>query len=488
MSLRRNFISGVKWTSFSTVIKAIFQLSQIAILSRFLPTEDFGLVAVALFVINFSNIFADMGISTAILHRQHSTLSEYSSLYWFSIALSLVLYGVLFLVTPFVAAFYDQSQLAHIIPILGLNLIFVTLGRQHYTILLKQLKFKQIAIVEFISIPLGLIAAIGFVLNNYGVYSLIYSTLITSLISNIWFLGSNLRTNPILLHFKIQEIKPFFKIGGYSTGSAFLDFISREIDILIVGKVLGTESLGTYSLIKQVITKLYSIINPIVLKVLNPLMATLQHEREKLKHTYLKTIKYLSYINFPVYTMMVVLAEEIILILYGQSYTESHLMLALFAGAYFIMTISNPVGSLQIATGRTDLGFKWTVIRIAITPIVIYIGTLISVTAVAGMFAILSFVLLIPLWYVQIRPVLNISVTEYLLSLIKPVAFFVIVSTLFVTVPVFSFEEYRLFHRVILKLLIMASLALSLTYLFDRTNYSKFVYLIISMGKFRFVR
>src|SRR5690606_16602343 len=98
---------------------------------------------------------------------------------------------------------------------------------------------------------LGLIAATLLGINGFGVYSLVYSTLIASFISNGLFLIQNLRLNPIRVHFRIKETKLFLKIGGFTMSSTLLDFFSREIDILIIGKILGSESLGMYSLAKQ---------------------------------------------------------------------------------------------------------------------------------------------------------------------------------------------------------------------------------------------
>ena len=108
MSLKRTAISGLKWTTIGTLGNALFQLLQVSILARYLPREAFGIVAMALFVVNFSNIFVDMGISTAILHRQNATKKEYSSIYWLNLLVSLFLYLCLLLCTPLISAFFKS--------------------------------------------------------------------------------------------------------------------------------------------------------------------------------------------------------------------------------------------------------------------------------------------------------------------------------------------------------------------------------------------
>lgn len=111
-------------------------------------------------------------------------------------------------------------------------------------------------------------------------------------------------------------------------GSTLIDFFSHEIDVLIIGKMLGAESLGVYSLAKQIVRKLFSIINPIVINVLSPLLSSIQKEKQRLKVTYLKVVNYLAYINFPIYVLVIVASKEILHIVYGAAYAESYVILS----------------------------------------------------------------------------------------------------------------------------------------------------------------
>lgn len=431
MSFRKIAVSGVKWTTLGTFGGALFQILQISILTRFLPKEAFGLVAMALFVVNLSNIFVDMGMSSAILHHQNATRNEYSSIYWLNIIVSLFLYILLCILTPLIATFYNEGELNKLVPILGINLLLIAAGRQHRTILQKQFKFRTIALTESFSYFFGLLSAVILAINNYGVYSLAYSTLFSSFISNSAFLILNLRKNPVSLRFRYKETLSFIKIGGFTMGSTFLDFFSREIDILIIGKMLGAESLGIYSLAKQIVLKLYAIVNPIITNVLNPLLSSIQKEKEKIRQYYLKIVSLLAIINFPIYLLIVILSKEILFILYGSDYITGYRILAFFAIAYSVNTISNPVGSLQIATGRTDIGFKWTIIRVLITPLFIFLASFYSIEVTAAAIALLSVILIIPMWWLQLKPMSNIKLKEYLLQFYRPFLFFLLIASVY---------------------------------------------------------
>ncbi len=430
MSVKKRAISGVRWTTVGTIGRSIFQLLQVAILTRFLPKEAFGLVAMTLFVIQFSNIFVDMGMTSAILHRQDATQKEYSSIYWLNIFISLILYALLFFATPLISRFYEQPKLQELVPILGTNIILIATGRQHRTIMQKNFQFKQIALIEIISYFFGLISAVYLAINNYGVFSLVFSTLISSFISNILFLIQNFKSNPIRLHFKIKDTKPFLKIGSYTMGSAVLDFFSSEIDILIIGKMLGAEILGVYSLIKQIAVKLFAVMNPIITTVLSPTLSVIQNKKEELKQAYLNVVKYISNFNVPIYLLLIVSSKELLFILYGKSYQEYYVLLIFLLLLYCVTSISGLVGSLQIATGRTDLGLKWTIFRVIISPAVIILGSFISIEAVVIFTATLSLIYIIPLWYIQIKPMINVSLKEYVQPFIFQLLFLVVSSIL----------------------------------------------------------
>jgi O-antigen/teichoic acid export membrane protein len=444
-------ISGIKWTSVGTVGRAVFQLLQISILTRFLPREAFGLVAMAMFTVQFSNIFVDLGMTSAILHRQKSTLREYSSIYWLNLAISLILFGMLVSGASFIARFYEEPELRRLIPILGANILIMAAGRQHRTIMQKHFEFKAIAYIELVSVLAGLFAAIILAVNNYGVYSLVYSTLLASFISNGLFLVLNIKKNPILFYFRFKETVPFLKIGGYTMGSTLLDFFSSETDILIIGKMLGAEMLGVYSLSKQIVMKLFSVLNPIVVNVLSPLLSSIQEQKVKVKKSFLKVVKYLGYVNFPVYILIVAASREILYYVYGQEYSEAYNVLSFLAFTFCLTALFNPVGSLQIATGRTDIGFRWTLLRVIITPVFICIGATRSITAVAAAHGLLSCLFIIPLWYMQLRPMANIRLNEYLDQFYKP--FFLLSIT---TIAMYYLGDKMLVESLVLNAILKA--------------------------------
>ncbi|UVQ89651.1 oligosaccharide flippase family protein [Bacteroides fragilis] len=152
-------ITGFKWTSTSTVISSIAKFLQIVILTRYLDKNDFGLVAIALLIISFTDIFLDMGISSAVMYRKNITKNEYSSLFWLNIVMGIILFFLLLISTPFIAEYYKLSELKYILPLLSLNLLFLSTSRLQRTIQQKEFRFKFVALIDIFSSCLMLLSA-----------------------------------------------------------------------------------------------------------------------------------------------------------------------------------------------------------------------------------------------------------------------------------------------------------------------------------------
>jgi len=431
---------GIKWSSIGVIVKSIFQISQIFILTRFLSIESFGLVAMALFVINFTNILVELGFTAAIFNRQNSSHYEYQSIFWFNIICSFIFYFLLYYLAPFISEFYNQIELNQIVKILSLNIIFLSIGRVHRTILQKQFDFRYVSITDIISAFIGLLISIFLAYKNYGIYSLIYGMLASSIIATILFLNS--KVFEIKFRLKINDIKPFFKVGGYQMGSSVIGFFSSDIDILIIGKMLGPKYLGLYSLSRQLVLKGFSILAPIISSVFSPLFSSIQNDKLKLRKIYLKVTSLIGVLTMPIFLAISMFSEEILYITYGPEYVTGNYVLSYLAIYYFIICITTHVGSLQIATGKTNIGFKWSIINLILTPLVIYFASLISIEIVAFSRVILIITMLVLLWYIQLKPMIDISLKEFIFSFIKPILFYFFIFSFWgIAISCFDFFE-----------------------------------------------
>lgn len=414
MSLLRETAKGVAWTTAATIVRSVVSLLQVAILTRFLEKSDFGIVAIATLFLGFTQIFLDLGISAGIMHKQDTTPQQYSSLFWLNIITGTLLTTVLCACSPLVAKAYKEPELVRIISLLSFTVFFSALGSQHRTLQQKKMRFMYIAIIEIVAAVLSLTLAIVLAVNGVGIYSLVFANLFQTALSGLLFLGIGLyKDRNISFHFNFRETYDYLKIGVFSIGSHVLDYFSRELDIFIISATLGKEVTGVYSLCKKLVVAVYGAVTPIVTKVITPIFAILQQEKERIKQVYYDVVESLALINMPIYCLIAVFSMGILKYLYGDQYTDGALVLAFTALTYGVNTTGNPVGSLQIALGRTDTGFYWTIIRIIATSIAIFIGAQFSVDAIALSLLVLNFVVNPLFWRITIKPLIGGSYGSY---------------------------------------------------------------------------
>jgi O-antigen/teichoic acid export membrane protein len=418
MSLKSKTISGIRWTTFSTIVLALVGILKISILTRFLDSADFGLMALVTFVLGFMDLFMDMGLTSAILHRQEISKNEYASLFWINIFFSLLLFILISFLSPFMATFYRESELALLIPIMSISIMLSALGRQFKTIEQKQFNFKYIALTDIVGSIIGLAIGIVTALNGFDIYALVYAALFQHAISNSIYFFNGIMDRGLILHFEYQETKSFLKIGIYQVGGQVLNYFNRDLDILLIGKFFGSEILGGYSLAKQLVQRPMQIFNPIISKVASPVLAILQKDKQQLKIKFLSFLNFVATLNVVAYFMLSILAYPTVILLYGKEFLNLIPLVQILSVYMFLRSVGNPVGILVIATGRTELEFYWNLFALFISPIAIYIGAHHSIEMVALSLLIASIILLYPFWRLLIFKLCGASFSEYIICFV----------------------------------------------------------------------
>lgn len=416
--------SGIRWTGISTIFIAITQVISTAVLVRLLNPSDFGLMAIVMVVKGFADIFVNLGISVAILHYQNITENEYSSLYWFSMLSGIVLYGIVCGGCPFIAGFYNRPELLKLIPITCLVILFSSFGGQQRAFLQKRFHFKKIAFINIISSLLLLLNGLFFAYCGYGVYALVISYLIRDLFSNCAYFFIAKKYAHIKFHFSLFEIIPFLRIGGYNTVAQVINFFSSSFDVLIIGRFLGTDSVGIYNLAKDLVGKPSAILENIVLKVSIPVFSEVQDDFVKLKKIFFFMQKLVSTLNGFIYFGVFTLSPLIVLLYYGRQYAVCIPIIQVLAVHRFLRGYHDSMDTVCLAMGRTDIDVWWNFLLLVTTPFAIYIGVNISSYFVAISLLLSYTVLMYPNWYLYAHKLLNISFFSYYKTIFKTILLF----------------------------------------------------------------
>lgn len=406
---------GIFWTTLGTVSRNVVGLLQVAILTRFLLKEEFGIIAIANIFLTFTNLFLDMGMAEGVMYKQDISKREYSSIFWLNIFFGVILTLMLFVLSPYLTKSYSSDDLTNIVRLICFTIFLNSLGTLSRTYSIKNTFFKRLSVIDILGSVITCFVAFITAYKGYGAYSLAYSTLAGSIFINTVYLYYISAVDRIIsFHFSFKETYSYLKIGIYKVGSSVLDFFSRELDILIISATLGLEFVGVYNIAKKIPTAMYSFVSPIVYRVFTPFFAEMNSNVLSIKSSYIKLSKALSWVSFPMYFFLAAISSTIIVVVFGKEYLDGVPVMMIFCLKYAFNGVNGVCGSLQTALGRTDIGLKWTIYLIFSTLIVYWVTSLYGITIFLIGICVMIFVNIIALWILQFKPMVKISLAEYL--------------------------------------------------------------------------
>ena len=420
MSLKEKTFSGVRWTTFASLGKAGIQLIQLAVLAHLLSPEDFGLMAIVLAILAFIQLFADAGISNAIIHFQDISKDQLSSLYWLNVSVSCVLALLLAASSYWISLWYGHLEIQNLLMIASAVLVSGSVAQQIRIVAQKELRFKGLAKIDIVAALFGFVVAISFAIGGAGVYALIIGTLTASVLSSalLWlYMSAGWRPSFIL---RLSEIKKFLSYGGYMVGNNFVNLFNLQIDIFLGARLIGVHSLGLYSVPKELSLRILGVINPIVSQVALPVMAKSQYDAKVLKNIYLKMMRMTASINCPVYIGLAFFSPVVIPLFLGEKWQGSILLLQIFSIYGLFRSLGNPAGSLLFAVGRAKLAFYWNVSLMFLIIPAVWFGSEFGAEGMAYAMLSLMVVLYIPGWFFLVRPCCSASLNEYVVQFFIP--------------------------------------------------------------------
>jgi O-antigen/teichoic acid export membrane protein len=420
LNLKQQAISGIKWTSLGSFVNAGISIVQLTVVTRLLDATDFGLMALVMVVIGFSQMFIDMGVSNAIIYKQELTKNQLNSLYWLNVLIGCILFLVLYYSSPIIGNFYNEPELKNLLRLVGITFLIQPFGQQFMVLLQKDLEFNKIAKSQITARLFSFVTVFSLAFNGFGVYSLAIGTVIYSITSTVVFIFFGSKIYLPKFHFRKSDINEFVSFGLFQMGEKAINYFNTQFDTILIGKLLGADILGIYSIAKQLVFYPSQIINPIITKVTFPLMSKINDNVEALKGVYLKTINFLSNVNFPLYVLLAVLAEPVILVVFGSKWIEAVPIVRILSIAFLIRSASNPVGTLILARGRADMAFYWNIMLLSLIPISIYLGAFSGIIGICYATLTMNLLVFFLNWKLIVYKLCNANLVEYSKRLITP--------------------------------------------------------------------
>lgn len=446
MTLEQKTIGGVKWSGLSQLMRIGTQTITSIILARLLLPEDFGFLGMALVFVGLVAIFNDMGIGSAIVQKQDLNQKNLSSIFWFDLLIGVLAMLIIILAAPWIASFYGQNSLTSIISVMSISFLFTSLSMVQNSLLLKELKFKKLALLELTSTISASLLGISLAYLGYGVWSLVWQNISMTLIyaSMAWITEHWIPE----IYFSWKDIKPIIGFSSNLSGFNLLNYFARNADYLLIGKFLGATALGYYTLAYTMMLFPLSNISSVLSKVMFPALSQIQHDNSKFKLFYLKSTKYIAFVSFPMMLGLFAIVDEFVLIVYGTKWVPVIFLIKVLSIIGLMQSIGTTVGSIYLAKGRTNWMFRWGIFSSIIVVSAIFIGLQWGINGVAVCYALATLLLIYPSFAIPFK-LIDLKFTDFVLNLKEETATSLIMFVI-VMVVVTILREYQYSSELIL--------------------------------------
>ena len=372
----------------------LIQMAAIVVLSRILRPEDFGVIAMIVAVTAFIGLFRDMGLSTATIQKTDLTREQASALFWLNLLAGAVLMALVMALAPVIAWFYNRPELTQVCYVISTTFVIASAGAQHAALLQRELRFKPKAIADVSGAAANLLTSILLAMKGMGFWALAWGTVFGALTTTTLYL--------ILSGFKpirpraATGLRQIFGFGANVTAFELLNYFSRNLDSVLIGKFWGATQLGFYSRAYQMmmlpITSLRTPINAVAF----PVLSRLQHDPAGFRRYYCQIASLLAFLSMPMMGFLTVKSELVVEIALGREWIEVAPVFALLGITGFIQPVASLRGLVLLSLGKSRRYLAWGGINAIAVTIAFCIGIRWGNTGIAWAYLIVNYALIYP--------------------------------------------------------------------------------------------
>ncbi|WP_158976824.1 lipopolysaccharide biosynthesis protein [Cellulophaga sp. L1A9] len=370
MSIKNKAVLGFSWTVVEGILSQGIILIIGIILARLLGPKDFGIIGIITAFVSISNAIIEGGFVSALIRKIDANSKDYSTVFYINITISIILYLILFVFSDYIGEYFSEPQLSLILKFSGLILIINAFSIIQKTILTKKLDFKTQAIIAILSSLISGIIAVIIAYKNFGVWSLVSLSILRPLINSI-LLWLNGQWRP-KIEFSKKSFIELFDFGYKLLIANLINTIYKNIYYVLIGKYFSAISLGYYTRADQFQAPFSSNISIGIRRISFPIFSSFQNDKEKLKHVFIKFLKFSIFINFSIMACIAAISKPLILILIGEKWYTSiyYLQLLCIPGMFYPLQILNL--NLLTVKGFSNLNLKLEIIKkIILIPIIV---------------------------------------------------------------------------------------------------------------------
>lgn len=354
-STQQQVVSGVFFTAIAKYANLVISLIVTAVLARLLSPDQFGVIAIAMVLIAFLNLIADIGLFPAVIQYKNLTRDGLGELFSLSCYLGLSLALLLFFGASMIANYYQQPVLQGIIKLLSISLFFTASSVVPNALFYRERMFKFIAVRSFlIQIVLGVIS-IAAAFYGAGVYALLINPILYSIL--LFIVSYAHFPLPFKLKISLKALRPVLRYSTFQFLFNIVNYFSKNSDTLFIGRYLGVHVLGYYDKAYQLMSLPLQNITQVITPVIHPVLSVKKDNKPQLIAATEQLIAVLALIGFPLSAFLYFSAADLIYLFFGPQWDKAvpvFQVLSLNVGIQLVLSSS---GSIFQTTGDTKFMF-----------------------------------------------------------------------------------------------------------------------------------
>ena len=370
-SLKQKATKGVLWSAIERFSVQGVQFFIMIIMARLLTPADYGLIGMLSIFLAVAQSLIDSGFSQALIRKQGRTEVDNSTVFYFNIIASVIIYIILYLITPWVANFYNSPELCAIMRVVCLSIVINSLAVVQRAILTIKIDFKTQAKISLITTILSGMIGITFAYSGLGVWALVIQSLVGSILSTIllWIFS---KWRPIKTY-SWKSFNELFSFGSKLLASGLIDTIYRNLYPIIIGKAFSASDLGYYTRAQHFSEFPSSNVTGVLQRVTYPILCNIQNDDNRLRDIYRRFLKLSAFVVFPLMTGLAAVAHPFITLIIGDKWEFCAVLLQIICFSMMWYPIHAINLNLLQVKGRSDLFLRLEIIKkiIGITIIVV---------------------------------------------------------------------------------------------------------------------
>lgn len=376
-SLKEKTVKGVGWSAADTFLGQGVTFIVGLVLARILSPEEYGLIGIVTIFTTIMLGFVDSGFSNALIRKHEVSDEDYSTLFFFNLVVSIIMFALLYIGAPAIAYFFERPQLVSLTRVMGLLLIFQAISIVQYTILSRKIDFKTKTKASIISAISSGVIGIGMALTGFGVWSLVSQQLSRQFIYSICLWIFNKWWPKLKL--SIDSFKYMWGFGWKLMLSSFLDRVWTQLYQAVVGKYYSPATLGQYTRAKEYASIFSSNLTSIVQRVSYPVLSQVQDDKERLVSAYRRVIKATMFVTAVIMLSMGAVSEPLLYCLIGPQWHEAAVYLPLICVSMSLYPLHAINLNMLQVQGRTDIYLYIEIIKKIIAVLPLCLGIFVSI-------------------------------------------------------------------------------------------------------------